>query len=119
MSYNPYLTYYSNQIGGSGDLEGYRGGPLYKRAAGLGSIFGKLFRTIIPIAKKLAPVARRAVARHAKPLIRDIAADVLEGRNVGESIKSNVKNRAVSVLRKRKRTNTKRKPAKRQRTIFD
>ena len=83
----------TGQKGGS--LAGFSG-VRYQRGAGLGSLFRGLFRTILPVVKSVGKtVGRQALATGAQ-----VASDVLDGRNVGQSIKQRGRQGAAVLLKK-------------------
>lgn len=104
----------------------YHVGPRYQRGRGLGSIFGALFRGLAPIAKLglragksfIANPAVRQFGQSALNMAREsaknIALDVLEGRNVKDSAQEELekaRSKIASTLRGgRKRKNHHKKP---------
>ena len=106
--------YTRNQRGGS--LPGFRGGRM-QRGYGIGGIFRSLARFAIPLFKQGA----RTVGKRALQAATEVGQDVLEGRNVSESMKArgnqsftDVSNKAVKTLtgRGRKRPIKRSAPAK-------
>ena len=81
---NTYHGYYTNQAG-----RGYPvyAGRRYQRGHGLGSILGGLFKSAVPLLKKGA----KALGKEALRTGLNVAADTLEGGNVGESLKRQTK----------------------------
>jgi hypothetical protein len=74
---------------------GYRGLP-YQRGYGLGSVLGSLFRSILPVGKKvLKTVGKQALVTGAQ-----IASDALAGRNVGEAAKEHARSGAGRLIHK-------------------
>lgn len=73
-----YREYYEGQQRGTGNFPVYEG-RRFQRGHGIGEIFGRIFRTVLPFLKRLAPVALRTGAQ--------VVEDVTRGRNVKESIK--------------------------------
>ena len=76
-------------------------GPRYQRGYGLGSIFKKFFRWIVPLAKQhIIPLAKehalpvlkeglKTVGNQALQTTTDIATDLLSGKNIKESVREN------------------------------
>ena len=63
-------------------------GVRVQRGRGIGSLFGGLFRAILPVGKKiLKSSATRALKQQARKAAINIAADALEGKNVKQSAK--------------------------------
>jgi hypothetical protein len=56
-------------------------GVAFQRGGGLGNILGRLFRFVLPVAKKAA----KAVGKQALTSGADILSDVVKGRNLKES----------------------------------
>jgi hypothetical protein len=118
-------------------------GAQYQRGRGLGSLLGSLFKAVVPAMKTLGNLGRKALTSTvAKDLGKsavnsamktgvDAAVDLLEGNDVKEGFKKNVKSArvdAAQILRnsisKRKKpvekTNVKRvKKSVKRRDIFD
>jgi len=114
--------YHPNQIGGSVGTEPFYQSSLRRqRGAGIGGFFGAIGRRLLPFLQKhVLPSAMSAV--------RNVADDLLDGRNLKESIKEHgidaIKGVGKSVLnqsgsgfqrKRRKRTKTLRKSTKRSR----
>lgn len=77
---NPYLSYYSEQ---AGDGISHFSGLKYQKGHGIGSFFGRLFKSLIlPSAKYLGKKALKTGV--------DIGSDVLEGQSFKESAKKRV-----------------------------
>ena len=74
---NPYIKYYSNQIGGG--LASFHG-VRYQRGHGF---FGRIFSGIGNILRDILP----SVAKKALPSAIGFAQDIIEGQNVGKSAK--------------------------------
>lgn len=77
----------------------YHVGPYYQRGRGIGNILGKLFRSAVPIISSIgksivtSPITKNLVTAGKKAAIDtglNVVTDVIEGRNVGESIRENV-----------------------------
>lgn len=62
---------------------GFRGYPFQRGASGLGGLFSKLFKIIVPIAKR----ASRHIASEALTTSTRIADDLANGRKLGESLR--------------------------------
>lgn len=119
---NDFMRLYNPQTGrGAGDgLVFYKSSYKRQRGAGLGAVFGAIARRLIPIAKNILwPAAKKYVLPHASLAAKQLASDVLSGRNVKESIKHRgqdaLKEIGDSIVaqsgsgRKRKRKSKKRK----------
>lgn len=78
----PFLS----QVGGSleSGLLVYRPNLRRQHGHGLGSFFGRIFQRIIPLAQKY-------VLPHAKSAMSNVTRDILEGKDIKESLKSNTK----------------------------
>lgn len=80
------------------------------RGSGIGSIFSSVFRTLIPIAKSIFGITKKAAAspigqqvmraakRSAVKAGIDLAQDTLAGENVGKSIKKRARQAGRQVL---------------------
>ena len=95
--------------------------PVYagsRRQAGGSGIFGMLKRAIVPVLKS----SGKALGRQALGLVTDVAGDVLQGRNFGQSIAEHGKRRAAETASmginalKRRGTSILNTPSKRRRT---
>ena len=95
--------------------------PVYagsRRQAGGSGIFGMLKRAIVPVLKS----SGKALGRQALGLVTDVAGDVLQGRNIGQSIAEHGKRRATETASmgidalKRQGTSLLNTPSKRRRT---
>ena len=82
-------------------------GKFIQRGRGLGSIFGSIFRTLMPAARNIAtkiinsPITRSIGQSAAESLTKagmQTAADVLAGENVGTSIKRGLTTVGTDVL---------------------
>lgn len=81
----------------------HRSDQYLMRGSGIGSIFSNIFRGIIPLASKAVNIGRKVISsptgqkimkaakRTAIDAGLDIATDVLQGKNVKEAAKSNLK----------------------------
>lgn len=72
---------------------GFIGLP-YQRGAGLGSIFKRIFRTILPYAKS----AGESIGKTLLSTGADIATDVVSGENLKSSVKKNTRKAAANLL---------------------
>lgn len=81
-SFDVWLDYYSNQTSQIGyGIHGFRGAP-YQQGAGLGNFFRALFRMAVPVITSAAGhIGNEALTTGA-----NIAADVVKGRPIVESI---------------------------------
>ena len=75
---NPYLNYYSNQVGSG--IPGFSG-VRYQRGHGF---FGRLFSGIGSFVKDLAP----SLLKRSLPSAVNFAQDIMTGENVGQSAKN-------------------------------
>ena len=67
----------------------YFSGPVSQQGHGIGGIFGRLFRAVVPLFKKAAPVMKSAAKVVAKEAVRsgaNIVEDVLHGEDVGSAL---------------------------------
>lgn len=91
---NQLVRLYNPQVGRGLDdgLVYYKSSYKRQRGAGLGSILGSIARRLIPIARNILwPAAKKYVLPHATAAAKQVAGDVLSGRNVKESIKDHGK----------------------------
>lgn len=77
-------------------------GADFQRGRGFGSLFSGLFRSLVPIAKAGANIGRRVLKSDfvrnlssqalnvGKDMVKNIAADVIEGKNFQESAENNI-----------------------------
>lgn len=86
-------------------IQGFEG-TAYQRGAGIGNIFGRLFRFVSPIAK----LAMKSIGKQALTTGADILSDVVKGRNIKESAKKhgkaalgNLAGKAATQMRQRGR----------------
>ncbi len=82
-------------------INGFQG-LAYQRGNGLGSFFGRLFRSILPVAKKIG----KSVGREALSMGANVIGDLAEGKNIKASLKNrglkaseNLLNKAGSAIR--------------------
>jgi len=101
-----WFDYYHEQAKQVGHgISGYQGMP-YQRGNGLGSFFGRLFRAILPVAKRVGKSALKSVGREALNMGTNVIGDLSEGRNIKASLKQhglkagrNILDKAESSLR--------------------
>lgn len=89
---NPYEDYYANQVGGN--LHVFSG-PVLQRGRGFGNIFRSLFRFIKPVFKAIMPMAKRAAPIIGNEMVR-ASSGVLEDVASGQSFKESAKERFKS-----------------------
>ena len=94
---NEYRDYFLTQATQTGF--GFVGDP-YQRGAGLGSLFRGLLRSVKPLAKS----ALKAVGKSAINTGLAVAQDMLEGRDVVDSIKTHSKVEAKRLTKKAQKT---------------
>lgn len=78
-------------------------GPSIQRGHGLGGIFSSLFRAIVPLFSKAAPVLKSAAKTAAKEAVRtgvNVVDDVLDGRNLQDAVANRSKEAATRVVRR-------------------
>ena len=78
---------------------GFQGIP-YQRGYGLGSFFGRLFRSILPIAKSVGKSALKTVGKEAINMGLNVANDVVKGRKVKKSLKKHGLKASKNLLNK-------------------
>ncbi len=118
-----FIRLYSPQTGRGADdgLVFYKSSYKRQRGSGLGGVLGAIARRLIPIAKNILwPAAKKYVLPHASAAAKQLAGDVLSGRNVKESIKHRGRDALKGIGdtivtqsgsgRKRKRKSKRRKP---------
>ena len=88
----------------------YHRGVAIQQGAGLGSIFSRLFRTLVPVAKRAVKTVGRIVksdkvksvgkylGKQATQAAVDTALEALEGRPVGKAAKTRLKNATKNIL---------------------
>lgn len=76
--------YYISGGGLESGLLVYRPNLRRQHGHGLGSFFGRVFQRILPIAQKY-------VFPHAKTALKNVTRDVLDGKNIRESLQDNAK----------------------------
>lgn len=90
INVNDLVRLYNPQVGRGLDdgLTYYKSSYRRQRGAGLGGILGTIARRLIPIAKNILwPAAKKYVLPHATDAARQVAGDIISGRNVKESVK--------------------------------
>ena len=87
-----YTDYYARQAGGA--LPYFAGAP-YQRGHGLGSLFGSLLRSVMPLFKRGAVALGKGAL---KTGVR-IADDVLSGQNIKKAAKRRVTDAVLSSIR--------------------
>jgi hypothetical protein len=92
-----------DQVGGQLNYNVYRGRP-FQRGYGLGGMFGKFFRWIVPIVKSHAtPIlekSAKAVGEQVLASSADIARDLIAGKSSKENLQAHF-NSAVNNLQER------------------
>jgi hypothetical protein len=92
-------TYYLNQAVGLP----YFSGPTTQQGHGLGGIFGRLFRAVVPLFKKAAPVLTSAAKTVAKEAVRsgaNVLSDVAEGEDIKDALSNRSREGARRLVRK-------------------
>ena len=80
-----YHFYLPTQVGkGNEDLAFYANNWRRQKGGGLGGILGSIARRILPLAQKY-------IFPHAKSAIKNISSDILQGKNVKETLKTHAK----------------------------
>ncbi|MCP4652599.1 MAG: hypothetical protein GY858_04365 [Candidatus Omnitrophica bacterium] len=74
---------------------GFHGDP-YQRGFGLASIFSGIFRKVLPIAK----TAGKSLPKQALNTGLNVASDVIEGRDIGESLEEHGRQSAANLIRR-------------------
>ena len=74
-------------------------GSRYQRGSGIGSIFGSLLRSVLPIAKS----AGKAIGKEALRTGMSVASDALAGENFKQSLENNARASASRLLNKANR----------------
>ena len=78
---------------------GYSGIP-YQRGHGLGSFFGRLFRSILPVAKRIGKSALKTVGKEALNMGANVLHDIGKGQNPKRSLKKHGKRVVKKVVKK-------------------
>ena len=77
-----WLEYFLTQAAqvGHGDLGSFQG-IQYQRGHGLGSFFARLFRSILPVAKRVGKSALKTVGKEALAMGANVAGDLARGKD--------------------------------------
>jgi hypothetical protein len=96
-----WLEYFFTQAGqvGHGGLGGFQGIP-YQRGHGLGSFFARLFRAIMPVAKRVGKSALKTVGKEALAMGANVAGDVVKGKHFEEAMETHGRQAAGNILDK-------------------
>ena len=96
-----WLEYFLSQAMqvGHGGLGGFEGIP-YQRGHGLGSFFARLFRSILPVAKRVGKSALKTVGKEALAMGANVAGDLARGKQLGESMEEHGRHAAGNLLDK-------------------
>ena len=96
-----WFDYYLEQARqtGHGFTNGFEG-LAFQRGNGLGSFFGRLFRSILPVAKKVGKAALKTVGKEALNMGANVMSDVAEGANVKQALRQRGKTAGKNLLRK-------------------
>ena len=86
----PFERHYKTQIGGGGFYSGVK----YQQGYGLGGLFSKLGRFVIPLLKPVAKSIGKQVVRSGTQL----ADDILNGQNPKQAFKKNLKQGAKELF---------------------
>ena len=82
-----WVEFYNEQAKQTGHgLVGYQGIP-FQHGNGLGSILGRLFRAILPVAKHAGKTALKTVGREALHMGSNVIGDLSQGRSLKQSLK--------------------------------
>ena len=79
-----WTEFFATQVQQNG--HGFQGIP-YQRGHGLGSFFGRLFRSILPVAKRVGKRVAKTVGKEALNMGANVLEDVAQGKDIGESAK--------------------------------
>ena len=82
--------YFRRQVEGNPQYPVFRG-VRYQRGYGLGGVFRKLFRYIVPFVKEHGVPILKTVGKTALNSATNLANDALEGKNIKESAKQRLK----------------------------
>lgn len=80
-------------------MNGFQGFQ-YQRGHGLGSFFGRLFRSILPIARNIGKSALKTIGKEALSMGASVAGDLVRGREAKDSLAEHGRNAAANVLDK-------------------
>ena len=96
-----WLEYFLSQAMqvGHGGLGGFEGIP-YQRGHGLGSFFARLFRSILPVAKRVGKSALKTVGKEALAMGANVAGDLARGKQFGESMEEHGRHSAGNLFDK-------------------
>jgi len=101
-----WVEFFASQHGGGGFI----GDPFQRGGFSLGSLFKGLARVALPVLKR----AGKSVAKQALQTGMEVADDVIEGKNLGESVKEHGKTALKTQMKKGRKAITqpkrKRKP---------
>ena len=86
-----YKCYYSQQGGGSVPIYA---GAKYQQGYGIGSIFGSLLKSALPIIKRGA----KSLGKTAIKTGLNVVKDGLSGKNIKQSLKTNLKRAGTEIL---------------------
>ena len=96
-----WVEYFLNQANQTGHgMDGFQGSIQYQRGHGLGSFFARLFRSILPVAKRVGKSALKTVGKEALAMGANVAGDLVRGKHVGESLEEHGRNAAGNLLKK-------------------
>ena len=91
-----WMNYFMKQAEQSGHgLDAFQGLP-YQRGYGLGSFFGRLFRSILPIMKS----AGKSVGKEALSMGANVLGDVVRGKDLGQAAKEHGRKAAANLMDK-------------------
>jgi hypothetical protein len=82
--------YFKRQLEGNAQYPVFRG-LRYQRGYGLGGVFRKLFRYIVPFVKEHGVPLLKTVGKTALNSATNLATDALDGKNIKESAKQRLK----------------------------
>lgn len=95
-----WFDYYLGQAKQTGHgIDGFQG-IQYQRGSGLGSLFGRLFRFILPVAKRFGKSALKTVGKEAANAGAHILGDVVQGQNIKQSLKQHGRKAAGNLINK-------------------
>ena len=95
-----WVQYFLNQAIQTGHgMDGFQGLP-YQRGHGLGSFFARLFRSILPMAKRVGKAALKNVGKEALSMGANVAGDLVKGRQFEDSITDHGRMAAGNLLHK-------------------
>ena len=96
-----WLDYFLSQATQVGHgLGGFQAGNPYQRGHGLGSFFARLFRSILPVAKRVGKSALKNVGKEALAMGANVAGDMVRGRQFGDAMEQHGKHAAANLLDK-------------------